>query len=40
MFSQPIAIEAGTIVEREGFVFADLMPAPFGRARADPSVER
>lgn len=27
MFSRPIAIRGGEIVERDGFVFADLMPA-------------
>jgi uncharacterized protein (TIGR00290 family) len=27
MFSAPIAIETGVVVERDGFVFADLMPA-------------
>ena len=27
MFSKPIAIESGEIVERDGFVFADLTPA-------------
>ena len=27
MFSRPIAIDAGIVVERDGFVFADLLPA-------------
>jgi uncharacterized protein (TIGR00290 family) len=27
MFKRPIAIESGEVVEREGFVFADLLPA-------------
>jgi diphthamide synthase (EF-2-diphthine--ammonia ligase) len=27
MFAAPIAIEAGEVVERDGFVFADLLPA-------------
>jgi uncharacterized protein (TIGR00290 family) len=27
MFTQPVAIERGEIVERDGFVFADLLPA-------------
>ncbi len=27
MFSQPIAVEPGISVERDGFVFADLVPA-------------
>ena len=27
MFSRPIAIRAGEVLEREGFVFADLAPA-------------
>ena len=27
MFRQPIAIETGIVVERDGFVFADLLPA-------------
>ncbi len=39
MFGAPIAVSAGAVVEREGFVFADLIPAPeqgvpaSGRAR-------
>lgn len=28
MFSQRIAIEAGEVVERDGFIFADLLPSP------------
>jgi uncharacterized protein (TIGR00290 family) len=28
MFARPVAIRTGTIVERDGFVFADLLPAP------------
>jgi uncharacterized protein (TIGR00290 family) len=28
MFSAPVAVRAGAIVAREGFVFADLLPAP------------
>jgi uncharacterized protein (TIGR00290 family) len=28
MFSAPVAVRAGEIVAREGFVFADLLPAP------------
>ena len=28
MFRRPIAIETGTVVERDGFVFADLVPGP------------
>lgn len=31
MFSSPIAVEAGELVERDGFIFADLLPA-----RVDP----
>jgi diphthamide synthase (EF-2-diphthine--ammonia ligase) len=27
MFREPIAVETGEIVERDGFVFADLLPA-------------
>ncbi|HWZ88136.1 MAG TPA: hypothetical protein VNW92_04780 [Polyangiaceae bacterium] len=27
-FRQPIAVQSGEIVERDGFVFADLLPAP------------
>ena len=27
MFAHPIAIETGVVVERDGFVFADLLPA-------------
>ncbi|MGE5184352.1 MAG: ATP-binding protein [Acidobacteriota bacterium] len=28
MFAHPVAIVAGEVVERDGFVFADLLPAP------------
>ena len=28
MFARPIAIESGVVVERDGFVFADVLPAP------------
>jgi uncharacterized protein (TIGR00290 family) len=28
MFSQRIAIESGNVVERDGFIFADLVPSP------------
>jgi diphthamide synthase (EF-2-diphthine--ammonia ligase) len=28
MFSEPIRITGGEIVERDGFVFADLLPGP------------
>jgi hypothetical protein len=28
MFAKPIAIASGEIVERDGFVFADVLPAP------------
>jgi uncharacterized protein (TIGR00290 family) len=31
MFSAPVAIEAGEVVERDGFVFADLLPAETSR---------
>lgn len=34
MFSSPIAIQSGEIVERDGFVFADLAIAPAGRSRS------
>jgi uncharacterized protein (TIGR00290 family) len=34
MFRRPIAIETGAVVERDGFVFADLVPAP-AAARTD-----
>jgi hypothetical protein len=27
MFTYPVAIKSGEIVERDGFVFADLLPA-------------
>jgi hypothetical protein len=27
MFDRPIEVEAGDVVERDGFVFADLKPA-------------
>jgi uncharacterized protein (TIGR00290 family) len=30
MFRHPIPIEAGEVVERDGFVFADLVPGPLG----------
>jgi diphthamide synthase (EF-2-diphthine--ammonia ligase) len=30
MFSRRIAIESGKIVERDGFIFADLVPGPSG----------
>ena len=29
MFSRPLAVHAGDTVERDGFVFADLLPLPF-----------
>ncbi len=29
VFSEPLAVELGEIVERDGFVFADLMPSEF-----------
>ncbi|HYD39317.1 MAG TPA: hypothetical protein VEB43_00680 [Anaeromyxobacter sp.] len=32
MFSSPIAIATGEVVEREGFVFADVLPAPLHRS--------
>jgi hypothetical protein len=28
MFRAPIAVERGEVVERDGFVFADLVPRP------------
>jgi uncharacterized protein (TIGR00290 family) len=45
MFREPIAVDPGEIVEREGFVFADLLPAdlprPLGqRAIPGPSPRR
>lgn len=33
MFRQPIALRGGEVVEREGFVFADLIPEPLPEAR-------
>ncbi len=36
MFSAPIPIAAGEVVERDGFVFADLLPAPGGNPGAAP----
>lgn len=30
MFSRPVAIEPGVVVERDGFVFADLLPSARG----------
>ena len=40
MFRKPLAVSPGTIVERDGFVFADLLPAvrggePFGDGAVD-----
>jgi diphthamide synthase (EF-2-diphthine--ammonia ligase) len=32
MFTRPIAIEVGEVVERDGFVFADVLPAPAAQA--------
>jgi len=32
MFRRPIAVEPGEVVERDGFVFADLLPAKFSAA--------
>lgn len=32
MFGAPIAAQVGEIVERDGFIFADLLPAPEGRS--------
>jgi uncharacterized protein (TIGR00290 family) len=37
MFSKPIAIESGEVVERDGFVFADVLPAA---ASVDHSMTR
>jgi len=34
MFRRPIAIEAGVVVERDGFVFADLLAKPAARSSA------
>ena len=34
MFARPIPIESGVVVERDGFVFADVLPAGFHTARA------
>ncbi|HKD04853.1 MAG TPA: hypothetical protein VKB79_03030 [Bryobacteraceae bacterium] len=34
MFTYPIAIESGEVVERDGFVFADLLPAASARVIA------
>src|SRR6266480_2607344 len=33
MFDHPIAVRGGEVVTREGFVFADLLPAEEGRSR-------
>jgi diphthamide synthase (EF-2-diphthine--ammonia ligase) len=33
MFRAPIAVRGGPVVERDGFVFADLLPAPKPRKR-------
>jgi len=32
MFASPISVEAGKVVERDGFVFADLLPRPAAKA--------
>lgn len=32
MFASPISVEAGEVVERDGFVFADLLPRPAATA--------
>jgi uncharacterized protein (TIGR00290 family) len=41
MFREPIAIANGIVVERDGFVFADLVPVPDpGRTRAASVVSR
>ena len=34
MFDRPIAIESGDVVERDGFVFADLLPSSTGEFSA------
>lgn len=39
MFSAPIAIEAGEVVERDGFVFADLLPAGEASSQFGESTE-
>jgi hypothetical protein len=38
MFREPIAVEPGEIVEREGFVFADLLPADLPRPPGNRSL--
>jgi diphthamide synthase (EF-2-diphthine--ammonia ligase) len=35
MFAQPLGVRAGEVVERDGFVFADVLPAD-AAARAAP----
>jgi diphthamide synthase (EF-2-diphthine--ammonia ligase) len=35
MFRRPVALRAGGIVERDGFVFADLIPPNAGRIEED-----
>jgi hypothetical protein len=38
MFSQPIPIESGVVVERDGFVFADLVLAGLQTAATSPAL--
>jgi len=37
MFARPIAIQSGEVVERDGFVFADVLPAQSGNHQISPN---
>jgi diphthamide synthase (EF-2-diphthine--ammonia ligase) len=39
MFTRPIPIETGEVVERDGFVFADLAPAPNHQITQSPNYQ-
>jgi hypothetical protein len=38
MFKRPIPVDSGDVVERDGFVFADLLPARLPSTEAGGSV--
>jgi hypothetical protein len=41
MFARRIAVQSGDIVDRDGFVFADLIPSEAAAtAAAEPTVDR
>jgi len=37
MFRRPVPVRAGPVVERDGFVFADLLPAGAAERAASPA---